>query len=626
MSSKRVQSLDSVVIRFAGDSGDGMQLTGDRFTSETAALGNDLSTLPNYPAEIRAPAGTILGVSSFQLHFADHIVLTPGDAPDVLVAMNPAALKANLGDLPRGATIIVNTDEFTKRNLSKVGYDVSPVENGALDGYHVHPLPLTSITVDALADFDLSRKEKERAKNMFALGLLSWLYTRPTAGTEQFLKSKFGSKPNILEANLAALHAGFNYGETTEDFAVTYEIAPATMQSGTYRNIVGNTALAYGLVSAAHQSGLPLAMGAYPITPATDILHVLAKLKSFGVITMQVEDEIAGVGTAIGASYGGAIGVTATSGPGVALKSEAIGLAVMLELPLVIVDVQRGGPSTGLPTKTEQSDLLQAMYGRNGESPCAVIAPQSPGDCFNAAFEAVQMATTYRTPVFVLSDGYLANGSEPWLIPDVTKLPRIEADFTTEPNDVDANGDPVFHPYLRNPETLARPWTIPGTAGLEHRIGGIEKADITGDISYDPDNHDKMTRLRQAKIDGIAKSLPDLEVDDPSGEADILILGWGSTYGPIAEAVRLVRSDGVNVARAHLRHLNPFPPNLGEVLAGYRQVIVPEMNLGQLALMLRAKYLVDVQSYTQVRGLPFTSVELASVMTKATANLSGATR
>jgi len=626
MSIKSVQSLDSVVIRFAGDSGDGMQLTGDRFTSETAALGNDLSTLPNYPAEIRAPAGTLLGVSTFQLHFADHNVLTPGDSPDVLVAMNPAALKANLGDVPRGGTIIVNTDEFTKRNLAKVDYAVSPVEDGSLDAYHVHPLALTSLTVDALADFPLSRKDKERSKNMFALGLLSWLYTRPTAGTEKFLKGKFGSKPEILEANLAALHAGFNYGETTEDFAVTYEIAPAEMRAGTYRNITGNTAVAYGLVAAAHLSGLPLVLGAYPITPATDILHVLSKLKRFGVTTMQVEDEIAAVGAAIGASYGGALGVTPTSGPGVALKSEAIGLAVMMELPLVIVDVQRGGPSTGLPTKTEQSDLLQAMFGRNGESPVAVIAPQSPGDCFDAAIEAVRIATTYRTPVFLLSDGYLANGSEPWCIPDVASLPHSETSFATELNDVDAHGDRVFHPFLRDPETLARPWAIPGTAGLEHRIGGIEKADVSGDLSYDPDNHDTMTRLRQAKIDGIAKSIPDLEVDDPSGDADILVLGWGSTYGPIAEATRLARNNGVTVARAHLRHLNPFPPNLGEVLARYQRVIVPEMNLGQLALMLRAKYLVDVQSYTQVRGLPFTSVELAEVLTKAKANLSGATR
>jgi 2-oxoglutarate ferredoxin oxidoreductase subunit alpha len=603
-----------------------MQLTGDRFTSETAALGNDLSTLPNYPAEIRAPQGTLLGVSSFQLHFADHNVLTPGDAPDVLVAMNPAALKANLGDLPRGGTIIVNTDEFTKRNLGKVDYLVSPVEDGSLDGYHVHPLNLTSLTVDALADFPLSRKDKERSKNMFALGLLSWLYTRPTTGTEQFLQNKFGSKPEILEANLAALRAGFNYGETTEDFAVTYEIAPAEMRSGTYRNITGNTAVAYGLVAAAQLAGLPLVLGAYPITPATDILHVLSKLKRFGVTTMQVEDEIAAVGAAIGASYGGALGVTPTSGPGVALKSEAIGLAVTMELPLVIVDVQRGGPSTGLPTKTEQSDLLQAMFGRNGESPVAVVAPQSPGDCFDAALEAVRIATTYRTPVFLLSDGYLANGSEPWRIPDVASLSHDKVNFATELNDVDANGDWVFHPFLRDPKTLARPWAVPGTPGLEHRIGGIEKADVTGDISYDPDNHDVMTRLRQAKIDGIAKSIPNLEVDDPSGQADVLILGWGSTYGPIAEATRLARNNGVHVARAHIRHLNPFPPNLGELLSRYERVIVPEMNLGQLAMLLRAKYLVDVQSYTQVRGLPFTSTELANVLTEARANLSGATR
>ena len=527
--------------------------------------------------------------------------------------MNPAALRANLGDLPRGGTIIVNTDEFTKRNLAKVKYAVSPVEDGSLDGYHVHPLALTSLTVDALADFPLSRKDKERSKNMFALGLvLSWLYTRPTTGTEQFLKSKFGSKPDILEANLAALNAGFNYGETTEDFAVTYEIAPAEMRAGTYRNITGNTAVAYGLVAAAHLAGLPLVLGAYPITPATDILHVLSKLKRFGVTTMQVEDEIAAVGAAIGASYGGALAVTPTSGPGVALKSEAIGLAVTMELPLVIIDVQRGGPSTGLPTKTEQSDLLQAMFGRNGESPVAVVAPQSPGDCFDAAIEAVRIATTYRTPVFLLSDGYLANGSEPWCIPDVASLPHNPVTFATEPNDVDANGDWVFHPFLRDPETLARPWAVPGVAGLEHRIGGIEKADVTGDLSYDPDNHDKMTRLRQAKIDGIAKTIPNLVVDDPSGDADLLILGWGSTYGPIAEATRLARQDGIHVARAHVRHLNPFPPNLGEVLRAYGRVIVPEMNLGQLAMVLRSRFLVDVQSYSRVRGLPISLSELAA--------------
>lgn len=615
MSSKSVQQLDRVVIRFAGDSGDGMQLTGDRFTSETAALGNDLSTLPNFPAEIRAPQGTLPGVSSFQLHFADHDVLTPGDAPDVLVAMNPAALKANLGDVPRGATIIVNTDEFSKRNLGKVGYTQSPLDDGSLDSWQVHPVALTSITVEALAGFDtLSRKDKERAKNMFALGLLSWMYHRPTTGTELFLKSKFGARPDILEANLAALRAGLNYGETTEAFSVSYEIAPAKMAPGTYRNITGNVALAYGLVTAAHKSGLPLVLGSYPITPASDILHTLSSLKRYGVTTMQCEDEIAGIGAALGASFGGAIGVTTTSGPGVALKSETIGLAVSLELPLIIVDVQRGGPSTGLPTKTEQSDLLQAMFGRNGESPVPIVAPSSPADCFDAALEAVRIATTYRTPVFLLSDGYLANGSEPWRIPSVRQLPSLTVDFATEPNDVDDSGEPVFHPYLRDDETLARPWAVPGTPGLEHRIGGIEKANVTGNISYDPDNHDLMTRLRAAKVEGIAATTGNLEVDDPSGEAEVLVLGWGSTYGPIAAAVRSVRNTGAKVARAHLRNLNPFPANTGEVLRGYRTVLVPEMNMGQLALLLRGKYLVDVQSLTQVRGLPFTTVELADAI------------
>jgi 2-oxoglutarate/2-oxoacid ferredoxin oxidoreductase subunit alpha len=618
MSSKTVQQLDRVVIRFAGDSGDGMQLTGDRFTSETAALGNDLSTLPNFPAEIRAPQGTLPGVSSFQLHFADHDVLTPGDAPDVLVAMNPAALKANLRDLPRGATIIVNTDEFTKRNLGKVGYAQSPLEDGSLDSWQVHQVALTSITVEALTGFDtLSRKDKERAKNMFALGLLSWMYHRPTTGTELFLKSKFGARPDILEANLAALRAGFNYGETTEAFSVSYEVAPAKMPAGTYRNITGNVALAYGLVTAAHKTGVPLVLGSYPITPASDILHTLSGLKRYGVTTMQCEDEIAGIGAALGASFGGAIGVTTTSGPGVALKSETIGLAVSLELPLIIVDVQRGGPSTGLPTKTEQSDLLQAMFGRNGESPVPIVAPSSPADCFDAALEAVRIATTYRTPVFLLSDGYLANGSEPWRIPAVRDLPGAPVEFATEPNDVDAGGQPVFHPYKRDETTLARPWAVPGTPGLEHRIGGIEKANVTGNISYDPDNHDLMTRLRAGKVAGIAATIGDLDVDDPSDEAEVLVLGWGSTYGPIAAAVRSVRNTGAKVARAHLRHLNPFPANLGEVLRRYRTVLVPEMNMGQLALLLRGKYLVDVQSLTQVRGLPFTTVELADAIAAA---------
>ena len=619
-SSKSVKRLDRVVIRFAGDSGDGMQLTGDRFTSETAALGNDLSTLPNFPAEIRAPQGTLPGVSSFQLHFADHDVLTPGDAPDVLVAMNPAALKANLRDLPRGATIIANTDEFSKRNLAKVGYAANPLEDGSLESWHVHPVALTSITVEALTDFTtLSRKDKERAKNMFALGLLSWMYHRPTTGTESFLEKKFGSKPDILAANLTALRAGLNYGETTEDFVVSYEIAPAKMAPGTYRNITGNAALALGLVAASHRAGVPLVLGSYPITPASDILHTLSGLKRYGVTTLQAEDEIAGIGAALGASFGGAIGVTTTSGPGVALKSETIGLGVSLELPLLIIDVQRGGPSTGLPTKTEQSDLLQAMFGRNGESPVPIIAPQSPADCFDAALEAVRIATTYRTPVFLLSDGYLANGSEPWSVPSVSELPDLTVEFATEPNDTDDLGQPVFHPFLRDETTLARPWAVPGTPGLEHRIGGIEKANITGNISYDPDNHDLMTRLRAAKVERIADTIGDLEVDDPSGEARVLILGWGSTYGPIAAAARSVRNTGAKVARAHLRHLNPFPANTGEVLRRYDKVLVPEMNMGQLAMLLRAKFLVDVHSFTQVRGLPFTTVELADAIVSLTA-------
>ncbi|HPB71559.1 MAG TPA: 2-oxoacid:acceptor oxidoreductase subunit alpha [Phycicoccus sp.] len=620
MSSKSVHDLDRVVIRFAGDSGDGMQLTGDRFTSDTATLGNDLSTLPNFPAEIRAPQGTLPGVSSFQLHFADHDVLTPGDAPDVLVAMNPAALKANVGDLRRGGIIIANADDFTTRNLAKVGYALNPLTDGSLESYHVHAVPLTATTVEALAEFTgLTRKAKERAKNMFALGLLSWMYNRPTAATQDFLKAKFAKAPEILAANLKALAAGVNYGETTEDFASSYAVGPAPMPAGTYRNITGNTALALGLVAAAHRSGLPLVLGSYPITPASDILHTLSGLKRYGVTTMQAEDEIAGIGMALGASFGGALGVTTTSGPGLALKSETIGLAVSLELPLVIVDVQRGGPSTGLPTKTEQADLLQAMFGRNGESPAAVIAPQTPNDCFAAAVEAVEMATAYRTPVLVLTDGYLANGSEPWLVPAVEDLPRIEPNFATEPNGVDKAGEPAFLPYLRDPDTLARPWAVPGTPGLEHRIGGIEKADVTGEISYEPANHDTMVRLRQAKVDGIA--VPDVEVDDPSGAARVLVLGWGSTYGPIAAAVRRVRRAGYTVARTHLRHLNPFPANLGAVLGAYDRVIVPEMNLGQLALLLRARYLVDVRSHTAVRGLPFTTAELAEVLTAAVEEL-----
>ncbi len=620
-SRKSVQAVDRVVIRFAGDSGDGMQLTGDRFTSEAAALGNDLSTLPNFPAEIRAPQGTLPGVSSFQLHFADHAVLTPGDEPDVLVAMNPAALKANLADVRRGGMILVNTDEFTKRNLAKVGYLESPVADGSMASYHVHPVGLTSMTVAALAEFNLTRKEKERAKNMFALGLLSWLYDRSTAGTEAFLRGKFGRKPEILAANIAALTAGWNYGETTEDFAVRYSIAPAPMAPGLYRNITGNTALSYGLAVGAHRTGRPLVLGSYPITPASDILHNLSAMKNLGVLTLQAEDEIAGIGAALGASFGGAIGVTSTSGPGVALKSETIGLAVSLELPLIICDVQRGGPSTGLPTKTEQSDLLQAMFGRNGEAPVPIVAPATPSDCFDAAIEAVRIATVYRTPVFLLSDGYLANGSEPWRIPQVSELPDLSVELTTDPNSVAADGSPEFLPFARDPQTLARPWAVPGTPGLEHRIGGIEKADGTGAINYEPDNHHLMVTLRQAKVDGIADSIAPLTVDDPDAEllgpADVLVLGWGSTYGPISAAVRDMRAAGVRIAQAHLRHINPFPANTGEVLRRYQRVVVPEMNLGQLALLLRAKYLVDIQGYNQVRGLPFTTTELVTVLSAA---------
>ncbi|WP_368671845.1 2-oxoacid:acceptor oxidoreductase subunit alpha [Jatrophihabitans endophyticus] len=606
-------SVSSVVIRIAGDSGDGMQLTGDRFTQETAVFGNDLATFPNFPAEIRAPQGTLAGVSSFQVHFADHDILTPGDRPDVLVAMNPAALKANLADVPKGATLIVDTRDFTTRALARVGWSSNPLEDGTLDDYQVHAVDLTQLTLDALAGTELSRKDAGRSKNMFALGLLSWMYSRPVEGTLEFVRTKFASKPDIAEANVAAFKAGWNFGETTEAFGVAYEVKPAAVPAGTYRNINGNTALAYGLVTASQRSGLPLFLGAYPITPASDILHELSKHKRFGVRTFQAEDEIAGIGAALGASFGGALAVTTSSGPGIALKGETIGLAVSLELPLVICDIQRGGPSTGLPTKTEQSDLLQAMFGRNGEAPVPIVAPNSPGDCFDAALEACRIALTYRTPVFLLSDGYIANGSEPWAVPSLDDLPDLHVEFQTEPNGT-GDDEGTYLPYLRDPETLARPWAVPGTAGLEHRIGGIEKADRTGNISYDPDNHDFMVRTRQAKVDGIADSIPQLEVEDPTGDARVLVLGWGSTYGPIGAACRQVRQTGASVAQAHLRHLNPFPSNLGDVLAAYDRVVIPEMNLGQLATLVRAKYLVDALSITQVRGLPFKADELAEML------------
>ncbi|MEO8105917.1 MAG: 2-oxoacid:acceptor oxidoreductase subunit alpha [Actinomycetes bacterium] len=614
---KQVVQLDRVIIRFAGDSGDGMQLTGDRFTSETALLGNDLATLPDFPAEIRAPAGTLPGVSAFQLHFADHDIMTPGDAPNVLVAMNPAALKANLPDLPRGSDLIVNTDEFTKRNLQRVGYTESPMENGSLDAYRVHAIPLTSMTVEALKDVEVTRKEAERAKNMFALGLLCWLYHRPTEGTIEFLAKKFADKPNLLRANTIAFEAGWSFGETTEDFSVSYEIKPAPVRPGRYRNISGNLAMAYGLLAASWRSSLPLFLGSYPITPASDILHELSKHKRFGIRTFQAEDEIAGIGAALGAAFGGHLGVTTTSGPGLALKAETVGLAVSLELPLVICNIQRGGPSTGLPTKTEQSDLLQALFGRNGEAPVPVVAPRSPSDCFDAVVDAVRIAITYRTPVILLSDGYLANGSEPWRLPDLDALPTIDPLFATHPNHTADDGSDEFWPYLRDPTTLARAWAAPGTPGLEHRIGGLEKQDGSGSISYDPANHDLMVRTRQAKVERIAASIPPLAVDDPDGDADILVLGWGSTYGPIGAAVRRCRDAGLHVAQAHFRHLNPLPENTEQVLKGYRKVLLPEMNLGQLALILRGRFLVDVVSYTQVRGLPFKAAELASVIQEA---------
>src|SRR5690625_691396 len=616
---KQVQQLDRVVIRFAGDSGDGMQLTGDRFTQETAAFGNDLSTLPNFPAEIRAPQGTLAGVSSFQLHFADHDILTPGDRPDVLVAMNPAALKTNIGDLADGGILIVDTHDFGKRNLARAGYETDPLEDGSLESYNLHALDLTSITVESIQEFGLSRKDAGRAKNMFALGLLSWMYGRPTDGTVEFLSQRFASQPDIRDANLTAFRTGWYYGETTEAFAVSYEIKPATLPPGTYRNITGNAALSYGIVAAGQQTGLEVFLGAYPITPASDILHEVSKHKNFGVTTFQAEDEIASFGAALGASFGGSLGVTTTSGPGVALKSETIGLAVMLELPLLVIDVQRGGPSTGLPTKTEQADLLQAMFGRNGEAPIPIVAPKSPSDCFDAVLEATRIAVTYRTPVMLLSDGYIANGSEPWAIPDAAELERIRPDFTTEPNHAADDGTEEFLPYLRDPDTLARPWATPGVAGLEHRVGGLEKADRTGNISYDPENHHRMVTFRQSKVDRVADTIGPTEVDDPTGEARLLVLGWGSSYGPIGAGVRRARQSGHHVAQAHLRHLNPFPADLGDVLRRYDKVLVPEMNLGQLRMLVRSEYLVDAIGYNQVRGLPFGAAELADVI-RATAD------
>ncbi len=601
---RRPEALDRVVIRFAGDSGDGMQLVGDRFTDVSAVFGNDLATLPNYPAEIRAPAGTIAGVSSFQVHIADFDILTPGDVPNLLVAMNPAALKANLRDLPPGASIIANTDAFEDRNLQKAGYHGNPLEDGTLDAYRVYLVPMTSLTLEAAKDTGAKPRDAERSKNFFALGLIAWMYTRPVEPILEWIDQRFAKNELVRSANLAAFKAGYHFGETAELFDHPFEVQPAQLPPGRYRNISGNVALAYGLIAAAQQSKLPILYASYPITPASDILHELSKHKNFGVRTIQAEDEIAAAGVAIGAAFAGQLGVTATSGPGVDLKSEAVGLALSLELPLVLIDVQRGGPSTGLPTKTEQADLLLAMYGWHGEAPLPIVAASTPSHCFDAAFEAVRLALKYRTPVILLTDGYLANGAEPWRFPDVDALPDLAVPFATEPNH-----DGEFWPYLRDPETLARPWAIPGTPGLMHRVGGLEKQDGTGNVNYDPENHELMVRLRAEKVARVARDIPPIEVDGEDG-ARVLVLGWGSTWGAIKAGVRRVRGAGKKVARAHLVHLNPFPPNLGEVLARYEKVLIPEMNLGQLSKLVRAEYLVDAQTLSKVQGLPFRAAEI----------------
>jgi 2-oxoglutarate/2-oxoacid ferredoxin oxidoreductase subunit alpha len=608
--SKQVEEKQRVVIRFAGDSGDGMQLTGDRFTNATAVLGNDLATLPDFPAEIRAPAGTVHGVSAFQIQFASNDIQTPGDHPEVLVAMNPAALKAELASVEKGGTIILNEDAFTDRNVQKAGYASDPLSDGTLDGYQVFKVPMTSITVRAVEELGLTRKEAERSKNMFALGLVSWMFGRPTDVTLNWLHKKFGDKPQVFDANVAAFKAGYNFGETTELFATSYVVKPAPAVPGAYRNISGATALAWGLVAAADKSGLRLFYASYPITPASELLHELSRLKNFGVITLQAEDEIAAANVALGAAFAGELGVTGTSGPGMDLKAETLGLAVALELPMIVVDVQRAGPSTGMPTKTEQSDLLLSLFGRHGESPLPIVAARSPGHCFDAALEAARIAVKYRTPVILLSDTFLGNSSEPWLIPDVDSLPAVEPRFATEPN-----AGQEFLPYLRD-ENLARPWAIPGTKGLRHRVGGLEKEDGTGDISYDPENHERMTELRAAKVAKVADDIPELDVDDPDGDAELLVLGWGSTYGTIRAAARRVRARGAKVATAHLMHLSPFPRNTEEVVTRYPRVLIPELNLGQLALLIRGRYLVDARSLSKVQGQPIFAEELEDEIMK----------
>lgn len=601
MSEKSLRELEDVTIRFAGDSGDGMQLTGMQFTSATAIVGNDLSTLPDYPAEIRAPAGTLFGVSGFQIHFGSRKINTPGDVCDVLVAMNPAALKVNLSTLKDGGSVIANSGSFIERNLKLAGYESNPLSDGSLSKYQVYEVDISKLTSNALQDLGLPTKTIERSKNFFALGMMYWMFDRPMETTIQWIKDRFAKTPNIMEANLRVLKAGWNFGETTEIFTTRYVVRPARLPQGKYRNITGNQAVAFGLIAASQKSGLQLFLGSYPITPASDILHELSRYKDFGVKTFQAEDEIAGITSAIGASFAGALGVTTTSGPGLALKSEAIGLAVMVELPLVVCDIQRGGPSTGLPTKTEQSDLLMAIYGRHGEAPVPVVAPTTPADCFYMVFEAARIAIKYMTPVLFLSDGYLANGSEPWRFPSSSELPDIPVEFWTEKEG--------FFPYLRDERTLSRPWALPGTQGLEHRIGGLEKQHITGNVSYDPANHDHMVRLRAEKVERVVADIPPLKVEGDE-EGDLLILGWGSTYGAIKTAVATKRAEGKSVSHAHLRYLNPFPRNLGEVLYRFKQVVVPEINLGQLVKVIRSKYLLPATGFNKVEALPLRSKDI----------------
>ena len=609
-----LQELDEVIIRFAGDSGDGMQLTGDQFTSISAALGNDLATLPEFPAEIRAPQGTLAGVSAFQVRISDFAITTPGDAPTVLVAMNPAALKAQLHNVVQGGAIIVNTDAFNERNLEKAGYDSNPLEDGSLDGYRSYPVPMSQITRDAVAEHGVKPRDAERSKNFFALGLISWMYTRPIEPTMEFISTKFRGKELVIKANEAAFYAGYNFGETAELFESHYGIKPAELPSGEYTNINGNTAISWGCIAAGQLAQLPIFLGSYPITPASDILHDLSALKHFGARTFQAEDEIAAAASAIGAAFGGALAFTTTSGPGIALKGEGLGLAVSLELPLVIIDIQREGPSTGLPTKPEQADLMMAMYGRHSESPMPIVAPRSPADCFNATIEACRIALRYRTPVMLLSDGYLATSSEPWLLPDVEDLPDIGVEFHTGYNGTNEDGEGIFLPYLRDPETLARPWAIPGTPDLMHRIGGIEKEDGSGNISYDPENHQKMVDLRAAKIEAV--DVPDAEISGDS-DADFCMLGWGSTWGAIDAALARLQKAGKKVAHIHLTHLNPLPKNLGELLSSFDKVICPEMNAGQLVNLIRAKYLIDVKPVNKMNGVPFTTAEIESAALEA---------